>query len=232
MPLMLELTATLKSIAARFNRVVLASSLGAEDLVLTDAIVRARLPIGIFTLDTGRLHAQTLELIERLRAHYGVAIEVVHPLEAEVTAYVRAHGLNGFYESADLRRRCCQIRKVAPLARALAGRDAWITGLRRAQSASRLELAAQEFDPVHGLAKFNPLAAWTEAQVWSYLRAHDVPYNPLHDRGYPSIGCEPCTRAVRPGEDVRAGRWWWERSDAKECGLHPLAAGVTVDASA
>ena len=139
--------------------------------------------------------------------------------------YVKEHGLNAFYESVDLRKRCCHIRKVEPLARALTGRDAWITGLRRSQSVTRTDLPLREHDTVHGIPKFNPLADWSEAEVWACIRARAVPYNALHDRGYPSIGCEPCTRAIRPGEDVRAGRWWWESSNAKECGLHVSPLG-------
>lgn len=214
------LSVRLASIAAEFRRVAFASSLGAEDMVLTDAILRARLPIAIFTLDTGRLHRETLALLDRIRDHYGHAVEVFRPDPAEVERYVSAHGLNAFYESVELRKRCCQLRKVEPLARALASRDAWITGQRRQQSVTRTHLALREHDRVHHIAKFNPLADWSAAEVWAYLRQHAVPYNSLHERGYPSIGCEPCTRAVRPGEDERAGRWWWESRDSKECGLH------------
>lgn len=214
------LVARLQAIAAEFPRAAFANSLGAEDMVLTDAILQAGLPIAIFMLDTGRLHSETLALLEQVRNRYGYAIEVIRPDAAEVARYVADHGLNAFYESVELRKRCCHIRKVAPLARALAGRDAWVTGQRRAQSVTRTDLPLREHDAVHGIAKFNPLADWTDAEVWACLRDRAVPYNALHDRGYPSIGCEPCTRAVRPGEDVRAGRWWWESRDNKECGLH------------
>ena len=137
-----------------------------------------------------------------------------------MAGYVAAYGLNGFYDSVDLRKSCCQIRKVEPLGRALNGKRAWLTGQRRSQSTTRSELAVQEHDAAHGLEKFNPLADWSEADVWHYLRQHQVPYNALHDQGYPSIGCAPCTRAVQPGEDIRAGRWWWETPESKECGLH------------
>ena len=219
------LSAALEAIAAEFRQVAFASSLGAEDMVLTEAIVRARVPVRVFTLDTGRLHAETLALIEAVRARYGLAIEVVRPQAEAVAAYVAAHGANAFYESVALRQRCCAIRKVEPLRRALTGADAWITGLRRAQSTTRTGLAAREHDAVHGIVKLNPLADWSEAQVWSVIRARSIPYNPLHDKGYPSIGCEPCTRAIRPGEDVRAGRWWWESTDSRECGLHVAPAG-------
>lgn len=214
------LNARLAAIAAEFRQVAFASSLGAEDMVLTDAILRAGLPIAIFTLDTGRLHRETLALLERIGEHYGYAVEVFRPVAAEVERYVTEHGLNAFYESVELRKRCCHIRKVEPLARALAGRDAWITGQRREQSVTRTHLALREYDGVHRIAKFNPLADWTAAEVWAYIRERAVPYNSLHDRGYPSIGCDPCTRAIRPGEDERAGRWWWESRDNKECGLH------------
>jgi phosphoadenosine phosphosulfate reductase len=214
------LVSRLNAIAGEFRNVAFASSLGAEDMVVTDAILTAGLPIAIFTLDTGRLPRETLDLLERLRRHYSRAIEVVRPDADAVARYVAAHGLNAFYESAELRKSCCHVRKVQPLARALAGRDAWITGLRRTQSATRSDLPQREFDAAHGLVKFNPLADWSEAQVWAYVRERGVPYNALHDRGYPSIGCDPCTRAIRPGEDIRAGRWWWESRDGKECGIH------------
>jgi phosphoadenosine phosphosulfate reductase len=210
----------LASIVAEFRNVAFASSLGVEDMVLTDAILRAGLPIAIFTLDTGRLHRETLALLDLIRERYGYSVEVFRPQADAVERYVDEHGLNAFYDSVDLRKRCCQIRKVEPLARALAGRDAWITGQRREQSATRANLPMRERDEAHGIAKFNPLGDWSNAEVWAYIRDRTVPYNSLHDRGYPSIGCEPCTRAIRPGEDIRAGRWWWESSNSRECGLH------------
>jgi phosphoadenosine phosphosulfate reductase len=219
------LLARLRQIAAEFANIAFASSLGAEDMVVTDAILTADLPITIFTLDTGRLPRETLDLLGRIRRRYSLEIEIYRPDADDIARYVSAHGPNAFYESVDLRKSCCHMRKVKPLARALAGRGAWVTGLRRAQSVTRAELPLREFDAVHGLVKFNPLAEWTEEQVWAYLRDRGVPYNALHDRGYPSIGCDPCTRAIRPGEDVRAGRWWWESRDSRECGIHvsPLA---------
>lgn len=216
----LETQTILERIAAEFSPAVLASSLAAEDMVLTDMILRAGLPIGIFTLDTGRLHAETLGVLERIKEAYGVEITLYRPEETAVDAYVRNHGLNAFYDSVDLRKECCRIRKIEPLNRALAGNTAWVTGQRRAQSTTRTALDVQEHDTARGMTKFNPLADWSEDEVWHYIRSQRVPYNPLHDRGYPSIGCEPCTRAVRPGEDVRAGRWWWENPETKECGLH------------
>lgn len=212
--------ATLERVAAEFSPTVFASSLAAEDMVLTDLILTSKLPIGIFSLDTGRLHPETLAMIDEVHAHYGVEIAVFRPDPAAVEAYVSGKGLNAFYDSVELRKECCHIRKVEPLGRALAGKRAWITGQRRAQAATRAALEVQEHDAGHGMAKFNPLADWSEQDVWDYLRAHNVPYNALHDQGYPSIGCAPCTRAIEPGEDVRAGRWWWENPESKECGLH------------
>lgn len=214
------LEATLSQIAAEHSPAALANSLSIEDMVLTDAIARLALPIGAFVLDTGRLHADTLELVDALRDRYGVAIEVYEPRAIAVQNYVHVYGRDAFYQSLDLRRSCCDIRKVEPLKRALASKRAWITGQRREHSAGRSQLAEREFDLAHGLVKFNPLAAWSEAQVWEYIRSHDVPYNRLYDQGYRSIGCAPCTRPVLPGEEVRAGRWWWEEAEQKECGLH------------
>ena len=212
--------ATLATIADHFSPAVFASSLAAEDMVLTDMILRARLPIGIFTLETGRLHRETLAMLDRIRDTYDYEVTLYKPDAAGVDAYVDQHGLNAFYDSVEMRKECCRIRKVEPLKRALAGNKAWVTGQRRAQSTTRSELAVQEEDPAHGMVKFNPLADWSEDDVWTYIRANRVPYNPLHDKGYPSIGCEPCTRAIQPGEDIRAGRWWWENPESKECGLH------------
>lgn len=212
--------AILERIARDFTPAVFASSLAAEDMVLTDLILEAKLPIAIFSLETGRLHAETLSMVERVKARYGYDIALYRPEPAAVERYVTQNGLNAFYDSVEMRKECCRIRKVEPLGRALAGKRAWITGQRRAQSSTRAELAVQEDDASHGMQKFNPLADWSEQDVWDYLRENKVPYNVLHDRGYPSIGCEPCTRAIEPGEDVRAGRWWWEHPESKECGLH------------
>ncbi|PKV42757.1 MULTISPECIES: phosphoadenylyl-sulfate reductase [unclassified Janthinobacterium] len=211
---------TLTRIAADFSPAVFASSLAAEDMVLTDMILKAKLPIGIFSLETGRLHQETLAVLDKVKARYDHDITLYRPQPEAVAAYVEQNGLNAFYNSVEMRRECCRIRKVEPLGRALAGNKAWITGQRRAQSTTRAELHVQEDDAAHAMTKFNPLADWSEQDVWDYIRANDVPYNALHDQGYPSIGCEPCTRAVQPGEDVRAGRWWWENPDSKECGLH------------
>ncbi|MDZ5634657.1 MULTISPECIES: phosphoadenylyl-sulfate reductase [unclassified Janthinobacterium] len=211
---------TLTRIAADFSPAVFASSLAAEDMVLTHMILKAKLPIGIFSLETGRLHQETLAVLDKVKARYDHDITLYRPQPEAVAAYVEQNGLNAFYNSVEMRRECCRIRKVEPLGRALAGNKAWVTGQRRAQSTTRAELHVQEDDAAHAMTKFNPLADWSEEDVWAYIRANDVPYNALHDQGYPSIGCEPCTRAVQPGEDVRAGRWWWENPDSKECGLH------------
>jgi len=215
-----ETSAILERIARDFTPAVFASSLAAEDMVLTDLILKADLPIAIFSLETGRLHAETLAMIDRVKDTYDYDIALFRPDPLAVERYVTQNGLNAFYESVDMRKECCRIRKVEPLGRALAGKRAWITGQRRAQSATRAELAVQEDDLSHAMQKFNPLTDWSEENVWEYLRSNNVPYNALHDRGFPSIGCEPCTRAVQPGEDVRAGRWWWENPESKECGLH------------
>ena len=222
--------ALLQQIAARYPSSALASSFGAEDMVLTDLISKHALPIAIFTLDTGRLPGETYALIDRVREQYSLSIDVFYPDARALEAYVRINGVNGFYRSVELRQRCCAIRKTAPLARALAGRGAWITGQRRGQSVTRRNLDVEEFDVEHSLPKFNPLAEWTDDDVWCYIRSHDVPTNPLHARGYPSIGCSPCTRAIEPGEDIRAGRWWWEHPQHKECGLHRRPLDVVVRA--
>ncbi len=205
----------------------LASSFGAEDMVLLDLIARDGLAIGIFTLDTGRLPRETHALIAEVRRRYGLAIDVYSPWPDSVEAYVEQHGIDGFYDSVEARKACCAVRKVEPLRRALARKRGWITGLRREQAESRAAVSEVEQDEAHGLLKFNPLADWSADEVWEYLRANGVPHNALHDRGYPSIGCEPCTRAVKPGEHPRAGRWWWEQAGArKECGLHEIPVRV------
>jgi len=220
-----DLQRALRAIAGEHAPAALASSLGAEDMVLTDAILRDGLAIEIFTLDTGRLHPETLGVLDRVRERYGYDIRVYRPDAAAVERYVSELGLDAIYRSVELRRSCCEIRKVEPLRRALTGKSAWVTGLRRAQSVTRTDLPLKEFEPAHGLWKFNPLAEWSEGEVWDYLRSRDVPYNPLHDRGFRSIGCAPCTRPTAAGEDLRAGRWWWEDAQTKECGLHPHRTG-------
>jgi phosphoadenosine phosphosulfate reductase len=201
------------------GRVVQATSLGAEDMVLTDLIARHDLPIAIGTLETGMLHAQTSALIPRIEAHYGLKVEVYRPVNEVAIQFVKTNGDRAMYESIELRKACCGIRKMEPLARLLAERSAWVTGLRREQSNTRGEVPFSEIDD-KGRAKFSPLADWTWNDVWQYISSNDVPYNPLHDEFYPSIGCAPCTRAIAVGEDFRSGRWWWEDEKAKECGLH------------
>jgi phosphoadenosine phosphosulfate reductase len=210
-------------IAGDWSPATFANSLGAEDMVLTDLIVRNKLPIEIFSLDTGRLPAETYDLMATVDRHYGLKLKVYFPLAEEVESFVRHHGINAFYESVTLRKACCYARKVEPLKRALAGKRAWITGLRAQQASTRSSLPVQEYDEGNGLEKFNPLADWSEREIWTYLKQHGVPWNALHEKFYPSIGCAPCTRAISPGEDIRAGRWWWESPESKECGLHVKA---------
>jgi phosphoadenosine phosphosulfate reductase len=226
------LQSTLRSLATEHGPATFSSSMGAEDMVLTDAILRSRLAIEIFTLDTGRLNPETLSVLDLVRNRYGHEIRVYRPDQAEVDRYLREHGLDAIYQSVELRSRCCHIRKVEPLNRALAGKRAWVTGMRRAQSVTRKTLPLEEFDAVYGLWKFNPLAEWSEREVWDYIHAFQVPYNPLHDQGYRSIGCAPCTRPTAAGEDLRAGRWWWENPESKECGLHQHPTDSTPAATA
>jgi thioredoxin-dependent adenylylsulfate APS reductase len=202
-------------------RLALCTSLQADGMALLDMAVRIAPRVRVFTIDSGRLPAETYDLIDRVRERYGSAIEVYAPDAAELGAFVSAEGVNPFYRSTALRLECCRIRKVNPLERVLRDLDAWVTGLRRDQSANRADTRVVEVDEQHGgIVKLNPLAAWSEAQVWDYIRANDVPYNALYDQGYTSIGCAPCTRAIQPGEDPRAGRWWWETDTLKECGMH------------
>ena len=214
------LHAAVSAIGSRFSRAALASSLSAEDTVLAHAIAATGARIDVFVIDTGRLHPETSALIASTQALLGAAVDVLKPAPQAVTDYVRTHGDNGFYESVALRHACCQLRKVEPLARALAGRDAWLTGQRRAHGPDRAQLALEEHDAARGISKFNPLALWSDDELWHYVEHHALTVNPLYARGYGSIGCEPCTRALRAGEDPRAGRWWWELGGAKECGLH------------
>lgn len=203
-------------------RLALACSFQAEGSVLIDMMYRVCGPaFRIFTLDTGRLNQETYDCMDAIRARYGVGVEVYFPDAMKVQEMVRCHGLNLFYNSIDLRKLCCGVRKVEPLNRALRGLDAWMTGLRREQAVTRADVRKAELDRDHGnIIKINPLADWSSDEVWDYIRRHNLPYNRLHRQGYPSIGCAPCTRAVKPGEDERAGRWWWENPDTRECGLH------------
>jgi len=215
-----ELERLLVRVALEHAPAALASSLSAEDMVITDAILRHKLGIEIFTLDTQRLHADTLNVIAAIRKRYGYGVRVFRPDPQAVAQYVVKFGRDAFYESTELRKRCCHIRKVEPLSRALEGKEAWITGQRREQAVTRTALNLREYDDAHDILKFNPLADWSEDEVWEYIRAFEVPYNALHDQGYRSIGCAPCSRPTVAGEDVRAGRWWWEHEHARECGLH------------
>ena len=218
----------LARIARDHRPAALASSLSVEDMVLADLIGRTGLGIEIFVLDTGRLHGDTLDLIGRVERRYGLAVRVYQPRADAVSRYVVRFGRDAFYESVELRKQCCEIRKVEPLRRALAGKQAWITGLRREQSVSRTDIGLEEWDENFNLKKFNPLADWSEDEVWAHVRRYDVPYNPLYDQGYRSIGCAPCTRPVVAGEGARAGRWWWESRAASECGIHFSPDGKLV----
>jgi len=213
----------LEQIAADYSPAVLATSYGAEDMVLMDLIAKFAPQIGIFTLDTGRLPKETYDLMQQAKKHYQLEVEVYYPDTLSIEQFVTHNGPNAFYDSVDLRKQCCGIRKVAPLNRALAGKKAWLTGMRRSQSVTRNELPVSEWDADHELQKFSPLTDWSNGEVWKYIRAFDVPFNELHNQGYASIGCAPCTRAITPGEDIRAGRWWWENPETKECGLHVKA---------
>ena len=199
-----------------------ASSLGAEDVVITHLINGLQLDIPVFVLETGALHHETLALLERLQAHSRAAVQVYHPQPESVIAFVKHPGQSAIYDSMAHRKACCGIRKLEPLGRALQGQKAWVTGLRREQSQARADVSTQEADVTNGvpIVKFNPLVEWTWGDVWHYIASNQVDYNPLHDHFYPSIGCAPCTRAISLGEDFRAGRWWWEDEAAKECGLH------------
>ena len=204
-----------------YPKIALASSFGAEDVVLIDLLMKLEPKARVFTLDTGRLNEETYEVIDRIRQKYKISIESYFPEAAKGESLEWEKGFHSFRESVDNRKECCGIRKVEPLKRALKGLRAWITGLRRNQSVTRSELEKVEIDEAHeGIIKINPLADWTHEEVWAFIKKNSVPYNKLHDLGYPSIGCAPCTRAIKPGEDIRAGRWWWENPEQKECGLH------------
>jgi thioredoxin-dependent adenylylsulfate APS reductase len=214
---------------ASFPRVVIVASLQAESSVLIDMASRIRADVTVLTLDTGRLPQATHEMIDRIRDRYSIDLQVVAPDAADLQEMVGRHGVNLFYKSAENRRLCCDVRKSRPLARALQGYDAWITGVRRNQAATRASTPVVAPDPEHeGLTKIAPLAGWSKEQVWAYIHENDLPYHALYDYGYTSIGCDPCTRATTPGEDERAGRWWWEsENEVKECGLHWKAAQVS-----
>lgn len=217
--------ALLKHAVAEYPTLTQASSLGAEDIVVTHLIHLAGIPSSVFVLDTGKLHAETLALMGLLEKRYTRSVEVYRPRNEAVVKFVRHHGEKAMYDSIDLRKQCCDIRKMEPLARALAGKDGWITGLRREQSNARAEVADIVQEP--GRVKISPIVEWTWGDVWHFIAQHQLDYNALHDQFFPSIGCEPCTRAISVGEDFRAGRWWWEQESAKECGLHVQPAGET-----
>ena len=203
------------------GKFVFTSSMSAEDQVVTHMLCNLTDNADIVTLDTGRMFYETYDLIDRTNDHFGISIRAMFPDSGAVERMVLAHGVNLFYDSVEKRKMCCGVRKIEPLCRALKNKEVWITGLRSEQSPTRHKLKAVVWDEANGLIKVNPLLHWTHEQVWDYIRAHKIPYNPLHDKGFPSLGCKPCTRAVKPGEDIRAGRWWWEQPETKECGLHP-----------
>jgi len=209
-----------KAIQLFGNKVTFASSLGAEDQVITYYISQIDKSSKIITLDTGRVFPETYDLLHRTVNRYGIAIKSYFPETLQVEEMVNSKGVNLFYESIENRKLCCHVRKIVPLQRALKGQEAWITGLRREQSITRTDLKIVEWDATNNLIKINPLLEWSETQVWDFIKANNIPYNKLHDEGFPSIGCQPCTRAIAAGEDLRAGRWWWEMPDSKECGLH------------
>ena len=207
--------------AARFGRVVYANSLGAEAMVLTDVICTHLPQIDVLSIDTGRLHPETYALLDELQRRHPGRIRVLYPDAQELSGLVSGQGVNGFFNTPEGRSACCRVRKVLPFQRFVAGYGAWVTGVRRQQSPTRAIAQPIEWDAQHQLHKLSPLLDWTEEQVWAYIHARNLPYNILHDRHYPSIGCAPCTRAVLPGEEPRAGRWWWEHAEARECGLLP-----------
>jgi phosphoadenosine phosphosulfate reductase len=213
----------LAAAAQKYGRLVYANSLGAEAMVLTDIICNSVPEIDIVSIDTGRLHEESYELLAKLQRRYHNKIRVIYPDGQEVSDLVTRQGINGFFDSPEARGACCGVRKVVPFKKFVGGYDAWVTGVRREQSKTRAEGEAIEWDVQNGLYKISPLLDWTEEQVWAYIRARKLPFNSLHEKGYPSIGCAPCTRAIMPGEDHRAGRWWWEQPEQRECGLHPKA---------
>lgn len=203
-----------------YKEVALSSSLAAEDQALSDVILKHDKSARIFTLDTGRLHPETYDVMDATNLKYNIKIDVYFPNEQNVQELYKTQGVNGHYESIDKRKHCCFVRKIEPLKRALKGLDIWFTGLRASQSVTRTEMPLVEYDAAFDVIKVNPLIDWNEEDVWAYIKENRVPYNKLHDQGFPSIGCAPCTRAVKDGEDIRAGRWWWENPEHKECGLH------------
>ena len=204
----------------QYKAIAFATSMGAEDMVITHVLNKIKSPIEIFTLDTGRLHQETYDLIAEVNQSYTTQIKMYYPSSNDVENYVSQYGINDFYNSLESRKECCRVRKIEPLKRALNGKDAWISGIRSEQSITRSDTKLIDKDSTYNLDKISPLLDWTENEVWAYIKLNDIPYNKLHDHFFPSIGCEPCTRAISMGEDVRAGRWWWENPEHKECGLH------------
>lgn len=202
------------------GKIALSTSLGLEDQVLTQMVAEVDPSTRVFTLDTGRLFPEAYDLMDRTSKKYKINLEVFFPNAREIESMVAQKGINLFYDSIENRKLCCRLRKLVPLARAMQGLDAWITGLRREQSVTRENMQVVEWDASNNMLKINPLIDWTEEQTWDYIKEHKIPVNPLHKKGFASIGCQPCTRAIEPGEDVRAGRWWWENPETKECGLH------------
>lgn len=210
----------IKYFLTNYKNVKLSSSLAAEDQVLTDILFKEDKNASVFTLDTGRLHPETYDVMDATNLKYGVKIDVFFPMATEVQKLYKVQGINGHYESIENRKNCCTIRKIEPLKKALKDVDVWMTGLRAAQSVTRVNMPLVEWDENFNVIKVNPIINWSENDVWSYIKKNKVPYNKLHDLGFPSIGCAPCTRAIKDGEDIRAGRWWWENPEHKECGLH------------
>jgi len=221
-----QLLNVLKEVADSGKATSFSTSLGAEDMVITDVIARNKLPITIFTLDTGRLNEETYQLMQKTMDHYSLDLKVYAPDASELEVYLNELGPNAFYQSVENRKKCCNVRKIEPLKRALAGQEVWITGLRAQQAVTRTDMQVFEWDDHFKVQKCNPLLDWSEEEVWDYIKANEVPYNTLHDQGFPSIGCAPCTRAISVGEDLRAGRWWWESPESKECGLHAKKPAV------
>lgn len=224
----LSLVDGLKRLSAEFpGKVVFTTSFGLEDQAITHAICSEAIPIRIATLDTGRLFQETYDVWQKTNIRYGAKIEAFFPNAKETQSFVESYGPNAFYDSQELRKECCRIRKLVPLDSILQGMEVWVTGLRKEQSGFRTEMSLFESDPGRNLIKYQPLLHWSFEDTWKYIREHNVPYNVLHDKGFPSIGCAPCTRAIEPGEDFRAGRWWWEEETKKECGLHWVDGKLT-----
>ena len=218
-----KLEKALEGVVGQYEQVSFSSSLSAEDMILSHIISKCEFPINVFSLDTGRLHEETYQLMNKVQEKYNNQLKIYFPEASDLESFINSSGPNAFYQSIDFRKICCRIRKVEPLKRALKNQQVWITGLRNQQSITRESVEDFSWDETFGIYKFNPLLSWTNDDVWQFVKENDVPYNELHDKGYPSIGCSPCTRAVVNGENERAGRWWWESPETKECGLHVAA---------